>query len=174
MRAAPLYEKATKDRPDELEAYSRAATLYEILHDWSKAQELWSRAAENSPSPQAVLNNERRAALLGLLESDDTDSGGKAEIWREIGTLYTKNGAFEKAIHAYSQSVEEEPRNLTTLLLLSECLLETGRFPEAAETLEIALARASDADMLSRVQAQLESIRTIVARSPSAALSVAE
>ncbi|MBW2077725.1 MAG: tetratricopeptide repeat protein [Deltaproteobacteria bacterium] len=115
LRAAKYYQKAL-DQQEDIATYRKLANAYIAGHNHSEAIKVLARALKFKSS---------------------------FKMWSIMGDLYYQQEDFEKAYHAYRQSVRLNPRNGRCLLMIGYCALhmdkndaarrafiKTARFPE--------------------------------------------
>ncbi|TFH42222.1 MAG: tetratricopeptide repeat protein, partial [Lysobacterales bacterium] len=83
-RAAQLYEQSTVAKPDDLHAYADAAVLYEELHDFERAAELWNGALQIRPDLTFIPDHIKRLASMAELQRDNTSGTKKAALLRDV------------------------------------------------------------------------------------------
>ena len=99
LRAAKYYQKAL-DQQEDIATYRKLANAYIAGHNHSEAIKVLARALKFKPS---------------------------FKMWSMMGDLYYQQEDFEKAYHAYRQSVRLNPRNGRCLLMIGYCALHMHR-----------------------------------------------
>lgn len=99
LRAAKYYHEAI-DRQEDISTYRKLANAYIAGHNYNEAIKILGRALKFKPS---------------------------FEMWAMMGDLYYQQEDFEKAYHAYSQSVRLNPKNGRALLMMGYCALHMHR-----------------------------------------------
>ena len=99
LRAAKYYQKAI-DRQEDISTYRKLANAYIAGHNYNEAIKILAKALRFKPS---------------------------FEMWAMMGDLYYQQEDFEKAYHAYSQSVRLNPKNGRALLMMGYCALHMHR-----------------------------------------------
>ena len=104
--AASLLEKANAKTPN-LRSLSQLAETYEQMKDFKNAAKTWQRALDMS--------------------------GGNPEIKRALANDYVMAGLYDEAVKVYEEIVEDEPRDVQSVLRVSQIYLEKRNFAKARE-----------------------------------------
>ncbi|MCM8775250.1 MAG: tetratricopeptide repeat protein [Candidatus Omnitrophica bacterium] len=106
----------------------------------------------------SIQRNGDYASHRGILEKNIRFAPGLAKLYVNLGELYMKEGAFQKAIEIYEKGLTMDPRSASLYNNLGHALVETGslkqavkayqkavelrpQFPEALHNLGIALMK---------------------------------
>jgi|WetSurMetagenome_2_1015567.scaffolds.fasta_scaffold00119_1 tetratricopeptide (TPR) repeat protein len=75
-------------------------------------------------------------ALTGAIASGEAD----AAMYASLGTVYQKQGGYQKAIEMYQKALSIDPRNVTVLSSVALCQAKSGNVNEAVISYEQAIA----------------------------------
>ncbi len=126
-----LYDK--KDNPGALSAYRAALKADPSLKGFYK------RYVELVTAHGA--QEEISKALAGAAASGEAD----AAMYATLGSIYQKQGAYEKAVAVYQKALALDPRNITVLSSLAFCQLKAGKTDDAVISYEQTTAMNPDA-----------------------------
>lgn len=104
--AAAMLEKANAKKPN-LRSLSQLAETYEQMKDYKNASKTWQRALDMS--------------------------GGNPEIKRQLANNLTMAGQYDEAVKVYEELIEDEPRDVQSVLRVSQLYLEKKNFAKARE-----------------------------------------
>lgn len=150
--AAALYEKAIAAAPGDLHAYVDAATLHEILGRHDKAMELWRGAARVRPEwPVPPLQVERLEALMRL-ESGRLEERERSELLARVGERLHTLGYRDEAVGYLERAIEAGAAGAPLWARLARALSDVGRYPEAEEAAERALALDPGLEAAARIR----------------------
>ena len=154
--AARFLEQSLALDPNQLEALSNLATLYQADGRYADAIGLLERAIGGAASPDAVpagLHYNRGNALKALGRLDAAEPAFRAAIARQpdmpafhgnLANTLVALGRAEEAVDAYRRSLALRPDHAETLRHLAATLRKLRRFDEAAAVLRD--LQAVDAD----------------------------
>lgn len=104
--AAAMLEKANQKTPN-LRSLSQLAETYEQMKDFKNAAKTWQRALDMS--------------------------GGNPEIKRQLANNLVMAGQYDEAVKVYEEIIEDEPRDVQSVLRVSQLYLEKKNFAKARE-----------------------------------------
>lgn len=147
-RAKAAFERALAlGFEDDGLAADRLGHLYQDEDDWERARARFEAAVGKDPSQfgyclgVALGHLGRHAEALKWLLPAAQHHHPDALSWNNVGASYEALGEISQAIDAYNKAVAMDPEYADTLFNLGGLMLNQGRFREAAEVWERALAR---------------------------------
>jgi CHAT domain-containing protein len=173
LRTAMKAAQQAKDVPREFEALGHLASLYDIAHRWSEAEDAYRQLAEHQRQTQSGELAETLLTLAAVYQVQ-SESGKAQATYREAHQLFVKQGKtqearqclsrlarmlltvgkFAEAEKVYSEVLREEPAHLVYRANRAYCLEKMGRDSEALSEYEGMLATHPSAEQRDSLQDQ--------------------
>jgi tetratricopeptide (TPR) repeat protein/TolB-like protein len=166
-RAILMYRKAIETGPLFAEPHFALADIYQSQKEFDCAAAQYEEVLRISPGNPAAEEGLGTAALgkkdyagairhfRAAVNLTPADSPLRANLFKEMGDAAALSGSQDDAVDSYRQAVEFAPGNPLFYRVLSQALVAAGKFGEASDALNEAMARfPSDASVkveLSRV-----------------------
>ena len=157
--AIPFYERAIELDPNFAAAYARLGVMYRNLGQPAQAKQYVTKAFElrEHASERDKLHIASSYYLYGTGELEKAIQ--TYQLWIQsyprdwlpylnLGAAYENIGQYEKAAEATRESLKLYPENVTAYENLAGFYLALNRFPEALDTINQALARKLDEEIL--------------------------
>ncbi len=153
------YNKIVELEPNDVESLLLLGQLYTLNHDTQRAEQEFKAAQKIDPGSEDVVLNlarvygdagdvRRAIAVLEAVPADDRT----AKIDYALGVSYDQIHDPQKAIDAYSQSLDLEPDNLDAERGLAQALLSDNQLDAALKHFEsISAADPQDAQTYLRI-----------------------
>ena len=155
-RAAELYEQSTVVSPDDLHAYADAAVLFEELHDFEHAAELWNGAVQIRPDLTFIPQHINRLRAMAQLERTDAGSPEKAALLVDVARDFRAVNEPERAVAYLRQSLALDSSREAVWLALAETSAEAGMYAEAIAAADRALSIRPGLEEAETVKATLK------------------
>lgn len=141
--ATGLFADAAELRPDQAEPHLMAAIAYQLLGEYSLAEQHYIRAAESADDPAVWIMLADLYALRGRLDEAEKLyrqllNDGHALVLANIGLadLAIRRQQYHEAFPYLETALAQKPYHVQGMVLLAEAYLETGEPEQALETLE--------------------------------------
>ena len=105
--------------------------VYKLTPSTSQVQTAQTEAPDNSEQLQ-----KQAAAAIANFEAEVTANPNNVDAWTQLGHLYFDSDQPEKAIKAYTKSLELQPDNANVLTDLGVMYRRTKQFEKAIESFE--------------------------------------
>lgn len=174
LESADMSRRIIELTPDNGPAWSNLGTALFAADRWEDAGDAWRRGHELTPNQYSYVNlatalyyQRRFAESAELLEMAAQIYPDNYRVWGKLGTAYRNlPGTEEKSTLAYLRGVRlaeaaiaADPDDVSVLGPLSTYYANVGRFAEAEETLEHALALAPENPELHYFQALVQRLQ---------------
>jgi tetratricopeptide (TPR) repeat protein len=154
-------ERVTKAQPDNLEAWSMLAAVYDKQRDYTNAATAFRKVTELDPNRasaqfglgQTLTRLQRAQEGAAALEKAIALDPGRTEALNVLGEAYQMARDFAKAAAAYEKYLATNPANAwMAYKQLGDCRLETNEFEKAAAAYAEALkSQPNDNNILYRM-----------------------
>lgn len=146
--AMETYQKLIEVHPDQEEAHSRLARLYEDLGDFHLALQQYEKLIQSKPQARRQYLKESARIHLRLFDQEAAfacyeeilqSSPDNPAVFREVADAYQKLNLKDKALQCLQQAARLAPEDGQTFLELAELQMESGEVAKARTSLEAAL-----------------------------------
>ena len=146
--ALKVLDKAFELDPENLSVVLMRASVHQELGNFDLALADVQRALQHpsiTPETRSRVKKFQALLLAGSDHVDDAinvlkelqkDSPEDAAVVLQLGTFYSSDEDYEKAVEMYSQVLEKEPENKVALRLRGDAYLSLGKHAEAIADLE--------------------------------------
>lgn len=131
VKVAELFNQSSETKPDDLHAYTEAATIYEAIGQYDKAKADWLGAFKLKPEFKVYETNARRADILKELDGESLDQNRRLQLLLELAYTYQQAGSFERAMKALEKARQVDPDNDNITLVMAETAVLTGQWKKA-------------------------------------------